>query len=457
MNNKPKLISLDALLLFILTLATMDQVPDNLSTWGGTVHWINAILPFKPELMVLGDPLKPLYNVIKVSMLMAYLFIDLLSISEKRQRVLIAAKLIIISFIVSLTVIAPAINWIASRHYAGPSTYAHDGGVVQTEEAVKFLLKGENPYSVTYEKTPVMGSVNPVIWERHGVKENPIIHHFPYPPMTFVSALPFLALSEAFIGWYDQRFVYLALFIATLLLIYKIPEEPSAKLSIIIAVSLNPFFVSGVREGMNDILLLFWVTLMLFFLQRGKTVLASLALSLACGSKQMAWVMVPFFFVYLYCWNSSSGKTDIWKFFSSREVIAFIAAAIVVFLPFLIWDAHAFIEDLLSFHAGTTQHPYPLRGETGYGFANLILHLGMVKSTASYFPFTIFQILFTLPLLGVSLYQQTRENSLNRMLVGYTVTLFVFLFFGRYFAANYIGFVVSMLTVSFFIKERRNQ
>lgn len=420
----------------------MDQVPDNLSTWKGTAHWINAILPFKPELMVLGDPLKPLYNVIKVSMLMAYLLIDLLYISEKWRRVLLAAKLVIISFIVSLTVIAPTINWIAARHFASPSNYAHDGGVVQTEEAVKFLLKGENPYSVTYEKTPVMDSVNPVIWERHGVKVNPIIHHFPYPPMAFVSALPFLAVSEAFIGWYDQRFLYLALFTATLLLIYKIPEEQSAKLSAIIAISLNPFFVPGVKEGMNDILLLFWVALMLFFLQRGKTVSASLALSLACGSKQMAWVMAPFFFVYLYCGKRSLGK----------EAMAFIAAVIVVFLPFLVWDAHAFIEDILSFHAGTTQHPYPLRGETGYGFANLVLHLGMVKNTASYFPFTIFQMLLTLPLMGLSLYQQTRENSLDRMLAGYTVTLFVFLFFGRYFAANYIGFVVSMLTVSFFIK-----
>lgn len=447
LNNK-KGVSLDAFLLFILTLATMDMVPDNLSSWRATWPWIDIVLPFKPELMVFGEPLKPLYNVSKIFLLTAYLLTD--QLKEAYQKPTYLVKLAIISFIVMLTVIVPTINLIAARYYTGPSSYAHDGGVVQTEEAVKLLLNGENPYSVTYENTPVRDAVNPVIWERYGLKENPIIYHFTYPPLTFLGPIPFYHVFTLFLGLYDQRFIYLILFISTLVLAYKLPEDSVSKLAIIIALALNPFAVPGMKEGMNDILLLFWIIAIVCLLKVNRTILASSALAYACGSKQMAWVMIPFFFIYIY----TVRKTRIKEFLFSKEMAAFGVTMLIIFMPFLIWDGRSFISDILSFHAGTTEHPYPLRGDTGYGFANILLHFGLVSSVISYFPFTLFQIIFTLPLLVWLLLKQVKGNSLNQMLTGYTVTLFVFLFFGRYFAANYIGFILSLLTVSNFFQER---
>lgn len=433
-NNNKKVLSLDVLLLFILTLATMDMVPDNLSSWRGTWQWIDIILPYKPTLMAFGDPLKPLYNVLKTFLLIAYLFID--QMKEAYQKSTHLIKLAIISFIVTLTVIIPTINLISARYYAGPSTYAHDGGVVQTEVAMSFLLKGENPYSVTYENTSVRDAVNPVIWERLGLKENPINYHFPYPPMTFLGSIPFYQVFTAVLGWYDQRFIYLILFIATLVLAYKLPEDAVSKLAIVIVLALNPFAVPGMKEGMNDIFLLFWMIAIVYLLKGNRTILASSALGLACGSKQMAWVMVPFFFTYLY----SARKTLIGKFLFSKEIAAFSAITIGIFLPFLIWDGHAFISDILSYHAGTTSHPYPLRGDTGYGFANLVLHFRIVDSVTAYFPFTLFEVIFTLPMLGWLLLRQVKENLIHQLLIGYALALFVFLFFGRYMAANYLGF-----------------
>lgn len=429
----------------------MDQVPDDLSFWKGTFPWIHAILPFKPELMVFGDPLKPLYNVFKVSMLMAYLFVDLLYISkEKWKRGLLAVKLVIISSIVFLTVIVPTVNWIAARHFTGPSSYAHDGGVVQTEEAMKVLLNGENPYSVTYENTPVKDAVSPALWQRYGIKGNPIIDHYTYPPMAFLASVPFFKASTSLIGWYDQRFVYMTLFVLSLIVAFKIPVDTASSLSLVIALSLNPFAVPGIKEGMNDILLLFLVVATLYLLKAGRTVAASVALALACGSKQMAWVMVPFFFTYLYGAKKEVGI----KFLLSRELAVFAAFIVAIFLPFLIWDGHAMLNDILSFHAGTTGQPYPLRGDAGYGFANLVLHFGLVDSVTGYFPFTLYQVVFTLPLLGWLLFRQVRGNSLDTMLAGYTMMLFTFLFFGRYMAGNYIGLILSLLAVSYFMSER---
>lgn len=448
MNNNKKVVSLDVLLLFILTLATMDMVPDNLSSWRGTWKWIDIILPFKPELMVFGDPLKPLYIVLKTFLLIAYLFVD--QMKKAYQKSTHPIKLAIISFIVTLTVVIPTINLVAARHYTGPSTYAHDGAVVQTEEAVKFLLKGENPYSITYENTPVRDAVNPVIWERYGLKENPVLYHFPYPPLTFLASIPLYTVFTTTMGWYDQRFIYLILFVATLILAYKLSEDAVSKLSIVIVLALNPFAVPGMKEGMNDILLLFWIIAIVYLLKVNRTILASSALAIACGSKQMAWVMVPFFFMYLY----TVRKTWIREFLFSKEMAAFAAVTICIFLPFLIWDSHALISDILSFHSGKTEHPYPLRGDTGYGIANLVLHLGLVDSPTSYFPFALFQVLFIFPILGWLLFKQVKENSIHQMLINYTLTLFVFLFFGRYMASNYIGFILSILAVSYFFQEK---
>lgn len=452
MSNREKAVSLDALLLFVLVVATMDQVPDDLSFWKGTFPLIHAILPVKPELMVFGDPLKPLYNVFKVSMLMAYLFVDLLPVSNERwRRAFLAIKLIIISSIVSMTVIVPSVNWIAARHFTGPSSYAHDGGVVQTEEAMKFLLNGENPYSATYENTPVKDAVNPALWQRYGIKGNPIIDHYTYPPLAFLASVPFLKASTSLIGWYDQRFFYLLLFALTLVLAYKIPPNTASRLPIVIALSLNPFSVPGIKEGMNDILLLFLLVATVYLLKTGRAVAASVMLALACGSKQMAWVMVPFFFTYLYGSKKEAGIKDIVVF---RGIVVFISIIAAIFLPFLIWDGHALISDILSFHGGTTSHPYPLRGDAGYGFANLILHFGLVDSVTAYFPFTLIQAVFTLPLLGWLLFRQVKGNSLDTMLAGYTLMLFAFLFLGRYMAGNYIGLILSLLTVSYLMQER---
>lgn len=436
--------------MFVLVVATMDQVPDDLSSWKEAYPWINIILPFRPELMVFGDPLRPLYNVLKVSMLAVYLIADHFYLSKERwQRALISIKLVVISLIVLLTVIVPTVNWIAARHNFGPSKYANDG-MIETEEAVKALLRGENPYSITYENTPVAGAVKPALWQRYGIPGNPIFYHFPYPPLTFLSALPLYKICDAAIGWYDHRFLLLPMFVLGLVLAYRIADDTEARLALVGVLALNPFCITELRHGLNDVMLLFFILWTVHLLKLKRTVVAAAVLALACGSKQMAWVMVPFFFTYIYAEKERSGIKGL---LFSRELAVFAAISAAIFLPFLIWDGSGLIEDILSFHSGKTAHPYPLRGDAGYGFANLVLHFGLVDSVRAYFPFTLFEIVFALPLLGWLLFRQIRENSLKRMLSGYTLVLFVFLFFGRYMAGNYIGFILSLLAVSYFMGE----
>jgi len=453
-NSNKRNISIDTVLLLILVISTKDMNPDNFAGWRETYPWTNYLLPAKPHLVPMGDPLKPLYNFIKVFLLFSYLLVDTIDFSrEKRLLWIYRGKLLIISLLVFITVIAPTLNLIMARHHIGPSAYAHDGAVVQIEEAVKFLLQGKNPYSVTYENTPVRDAVNPLIWQKYGLKENPIIHHFPYPPTTFLSTLPFYAVSRGVFGWYDQRFLYLIAFIVLMVLACKLTEDKTSRLSMLALLSLNPLTAAAMKEGMNDLFLLLWIVLMVYFLKKGKTVAAALILALACGIKQMAWVLVPFFFLYLFSEKKLSSQA-IKKWLLSKEMTAFTIVFMVTFLPFLMWNFQAFWGDLFSYHAGKTLHPYPIRGDSGYGFSNLLIHFGRVNKVTDYFPFTLVQIILTFPLLCRLLYQQFKRNTLERMLTGYAVMLSIFLFFGRYFAANYIGFILSLFTISFFMSSK---
>ncbi|MEZ4584167.1 MAG: hypothetical protein R3A10_21460 [Caldilineaceae bacterium] len=38
---------------------------------------------------------------------------------------------------------------------SGPASYTHDGGVIQTEATIRFLLEGRNPYVEDYTETPM--------------------------------------------------------------------------------------------------------------------------------------------------------------------------------------------------------------------------------------------------------------------------------------------------------------
>jgi len=452
--NKNKInIATDTLLLLILVISTIDVNPDNLAGWRESYPWINHLLPVKPHLIPTGDPLKPLYNFFKISLLFTYLIIGSIAPSrEVYHQWIYRGKLTIISLLVFITTLAPTFNLIMARHHIGPSAYAHDGAVVQIEESVRFLLKGKNPYSVTYEQTPVKDAVNPVIWQKYGLKENPIIHHFPYPPFSFLSAIPFQKPFEWLLGWYDQRFLYLIAFIALIIFACKLAEDKTSKLCIVTILSLNPLTAAAMKEGMNDLFLLLWIVLMVFFLKKGKNITAAIILALACGIKQMAWVLAPFFFLYLLKGKELSSQ-NIKKAFLSKEMLFFSLTFFVIFFPFLIWDFQAFTSDILSYHAGKTAHPYPIRGDSGYGFSNLLIHFGLVNSVGEYYPFTIIQVLFTFPLLCWLLYKQFKSNTLVQMLTAYTIMLSIFLFFGRYFAANYIGFILSLLTLSCFMDE----
>lgn len=438
--------SFDAILLFILVIARVriDTLVDALVAHRPveTVQRIFGWLLSQNSLGLLEDwmtdPVSLLLITVTFGLLIVYLVVDACRLAgEKEYRL----KLALVWLIVLSTVMAQTCFLILMRHQTGPASYTHDGGVIQTEETIKYTLAGRNPYVEDYLDTPMAE------W---GLDYRTALYHYPYLPWTFIFSTPFHLLSHLFLGWYDQRFVYLLLFIIMLALAPRLTDDRRAALGLTMALGLNPIMGNDIIYGQNDSFVLFWVVWGVYFLRYGRRTLSAVAFGLACASKPTAWFLVPFYLLYLL--GNLPGKEESPFRVKVRALLPQILAGVVVFvllvLPFALWNLDAMVDDIWRWSSGTADTPYQIRG---WGFANLILALGLVESRLGYFPFWLFELLFGLPLLLFLLWRQLRDNTLQAMLYGYGFFLLVFSYFSRFLNENYLGYILACLALAYFI------
>lgn len=372
-----------------------------------------------------------------------YVGADLWLAARTQFRVkLVAVWISIIAFVILPTIVA-----IIYRQNTAPHLYVHDGAI-QIEEAIKFMLAGKNPYVENYLATPMAQ------WPFHepALDTNPALYHLPYLPGMLLISIPFYLLSQATLGWYDQRFVYLLMLFGLALLLLRTAQTPRAKLVTLIITLLNPLIAMFFVEGRNDIVVLFWLVGAIFFLQRNHNGWAGVWVALAAGSKQTAWFILPFFVFYALQIEQHSDTLK-----RIRRAHVLVPAALVfagILLPFLIWDVRAFLDAVLSLPSGLPAAGaiYPIRS---LGLGGLALGLGWIKHSTDPFPFSWFQILFGGLGLVFLLYAQWRNNTLTQMLMNYALLLVVYLFFARSFVDNYLGFAVVWLVLPRFLRDSK--
>ncbi len=364
---------------------------------------------------------------------------SLLNLSLER---LFRLKLMLVTLIICLIVVLPTISAIVLRQSTAPGRYILDGAI-QTEESIKYLLRGKNPYTEDYLETPLAE------WEftLRGMEENPALYHNAYLPFIFLFSTPFYVLAKHLTGWYDQRLVYICLFICTLWPLMKHAANPTKKLGLLIVFGLNFFDVRYTVGGGNDAFVWFWLVTSTYLLQKDKTTLSALSLGLACASKQTAWLFVPFFLAYL--WGRAPTPE---KWASLRKAYPLLVAPLLVILPFLLWDATAFIEDTYLYLSGQTALSYPIGG---VGFGGLLLASGLIQDKTAYFPFTLLQVVSCLPLLVLLLRSQLFDNTVRRCWLGYGLLFLTFTFFSRFFNYNYLAIVVSALMLGYLATDGR--
>lgn len=367
----------------------------------------------------------PIYAALNLTLLAAYAFFDFV---EPRAHVRHLARFGIVTLMVMLLVVVPTWLEIQARYASAPYEHIHDGAI-QTEQAIQFLLAGKNPYVEDYTQTPMAQ------WEPYFGLEpasNPALFYLPYLPLSFIAPLPFYWAFQTWFGFFDLRIYQLILFVGLFGLLFQLTPDWERKLALAILVPLNPLFVPAFIEGRNDVVVLWWLGLMIYFLQRRWVARATVALGLACVVKATAWFAVPFFVTHL--WLNAFRDPRGW---ATRVVGPLSLIGILFILPFVIWDARAFVADTLWYQSSAFQI-------TGQGFSQILLGVGILADKWATFPFTLVQFLVGLPTLMLLIRWQAARPLIQRMIAAMAVFGFVIGFFGRAFADNHIGFVLSL-------------
>jgi len=363
-----------------------------------------------------------------------YPFRDLRDVAGFSRR----ARVLHLAAMVTLFVVVPTVASIVLRETGKPFTYVHDGAIM-VEEAARKLLAGQNPYAADYLDTPLF------FWP---MINNPALYHLTYFPFLFLVTVPFVLVFDALGIFWDQRYLYLPAYVATLVVVWwlipaRLADRDRAfalRASLTSIVALDPQLFPFVAEGRNDFVVLLFFFAGVAALLRDRLTLATFYVALASAAKLHAVVLLPFLAVYLIARSGARDPRSIvgvlWR--HGRPAAVFLA---VVFVPFLVNDPWAFYDDVVLYNSGGAAWSYPI---SGMGFSAILRALGVIEYPQQDFPFAAFQLAAAVPLAAWSMRRLWRDPSVPTLLGGYALTLLAFLFFGRYFHGNYLGYVLAV-------------
>jgi hypothetical protein len=332
--------------------------------------------------------------------------------------------------IVALFVVVPTVAEIVLRATGKPYTYVHDGAIM-VEEAARKLLAGQDPYSVDYLGTPLF------YWP---MINNPALYHFTYFPALFLITAPFVALFDRLGIFFDERYLYLPAYLAAIAILPALVPTAKMRLALVAIVALDPQLFPFVAEGRNDFFLLAFLFAGIALMQRERPTLGVLLIAIAASAKLHAALLLPFLAAYLI-WRARPLTVRAATASLTRASWPGALLMAVVFVPFLAWDLGGFLDDVVAYNAGGAAWSYPI---SGMGFSALLRAVGLIEYPQQDFPFWAFQLVAGAAIAAVSLRHLRRDPSIAVLLAAYSATLLAFLFFGRYFQGNYLGYIVAV-------------
>lgn len=370
--------------------------------------------------------------------LLSFMSLDLFS--KFKNELLSKLKLILFWTLVISSIGSAFYSEIIVRHQSSPTYNVHDI-IIQQEVAIRFLLHGKNPYSSTYFGTPLED------WHYSDTETNPALYHFVMQPFYLIFSIPFYLLTTRTIGFFDGRIPLLFLFFVALLTIQKLVKDPDKKILFMVLFAFNPATLGYLLEGRDDIFMFSFLLLGLFCLYRNKDVPGNILVGLAFAVKQSVWPLFPFYVAYVYFKNKNFKKT-LYKF------LPFAVAFLAITGPFVLWDLKAYFESTIFYLSGNAANSYPV---AGYGLGKVLNQIGIIKDVHSYYPFWIWQVVVGLPLMIILILWQKRKNSIQRMVISYTIFLFVFWYLSRYFNNSHLGYISMILLTAYFWPESKEE
>lgn len=359
------------------------------------------------------------------ALLLAYVAVD---VGWMRIR----AKLPILVAVIGIAAGGPLMTAIVDRSRVAPVFGVHDI-ILQLEAAMRYLISGINPYRATYFGTHMEA------WHYAELGKdaiNPALYHFVMPPWYLLFSFFFYPFVKIF-GFFDGRLPLLFTFFGTLTILALWIKDYQKKILAIIITAFNPVTFDYLLEGRSDHFAFFWLLLALFLWQRKRIVLASAVYALALLSKQTIWLSLPFVLLYV----------------KTRRLLvtsAFIGTVVLVLGPFLVWHARSYWESTVVFLQGATPVSYPV---AGYGLGMVLYELGIIKDIHAYYPFIYWQLGIGLPILWFLLRWLRTKVTTGRLLMAYSVFLFVLWYFSRYFHNSHLGYISLVLAVGYFLED----
>jgi uncharacterized membrane protein len=224
---------------------------------------------------------------------------------------------------------------------------------------------------------------------------------------------------------------------------FLLVRDEEKKRLFVILLAFNPAMFSYILEGRSDMFMYPFLFLGFYLLHLKKYKLSSVPLALAFAIKQSAWPLLPLYLMFVFF------KTNIKE--TSKVSVVLLITFLIVVLPFFVWNQKAFLDSTVFYLSGQTQHSYPI---SGYGFGMLLYEIGIIKNLEQYFPFTIYQFIFSVPVFVFLFFYMKSHRKVNSLITAYGLLLFVFWYFSRYFNNSHLGYLSLVFITSYFWPEK---
>jgi len=362
--------------------------------------------------------------------LFSYAGLDLIKLKKEQY---VRFKSILMWLVIAGTLGAGFVSAIIVRHQVAPIFRVHDI-ILQQEAAIRFLIDGVNPYATNYFGTHLEA------WHFSDTEVNPALYHFVMQPFYLIFAIPFYGVALKTIGYFDGRIPLFFLFFSLLVMAFRLVKDTEKRMLLVILLAFNPAMLQYTLEGRSDVFMYAFLFAGFYLLHLKKYSFSGIFMALAFAVKQSAWPLFPFYFAYLYVKNKDLVKTI-------KQLLPFVVTFSIFVLPFFFWDPHAFVDSTILYLSGSTEHSYPV---SGYGFGMILQYLGFIHDKYDYYPFVIWQAIIGTPLLIVLLKYLKKNPSVKAMIIAYTLFLFVFWYFSRYFNNSHLGYLSMLLITAYF-------
>ncbi len=156
-------------------------------------------------------------------------------------------------------------------------------------------------------------------------------------------------------------------------------------------------------------------------------------------------IFVYFIIYMIYLFYRVKDKKLLFKF----GVITLISSGIFL-LPFIIWNPLFFWNDTFRYISGGLTTSYPV---SGFGFSMLLVISGFLKNPNDYNAL-IFQAIFALPILVLSVYLIKKYTTIRMSLVCFGMLFLALTYFSRFFEDSYLGVAVQIFILAYFVLDK---